>query len=323
LAVVIGLAIMATNVTIADPPLDQTAVNSNDEDPKPTRNWNLPWKTLGGAQLWTDHLNRGGDRLQQNVLTGHWRVLDDNNIRRGWGTRAQCESILNERHPQSELDAETDHVVVLLHGLMRTSKCMQPLEQKLAEEGFPNSIRFSYASTRSSIGDQAAALRETLEDYPAGTTFSFVSHSMGNIVVRHLIGQLQRDGDPKGILPRCKAMVMLGPPNQGAAISRRLAATGVYELVTGKGGMELGPEWQSFVENLATPPFPFAIIAGDVSHELIHNPLVDGASDFVVSVEEADLAGRQWLKTVPVLHTFLVNDLVTMSMTVDFLREHQ
>ena len=165
-------------------------------------------------------------------------------------------------------------------------------------------FEFAYASTRSSIGSHARALREVLEDYPQQTTFSFVGHSMGNIVIRHLLGDLERDGDPQGLLPRFRSMVMLGPPNQGSAIARRLAPTGLYGFLTGKGGLELGPEWKSFAENLATPDFPFAIIAGDISEKPIQNPLVAGSGDFVVTVEETELAGNQWLKTVPVVHSF-------------------
>jgi len=285
-------------------------------------NWNLPLRTVGGTQLWTDHLHRSGYRLQRNALTGHWRLLDSSDVRRAWGTRQQCVDLLDQKEPKPESDGNPQHQIVLLHGLMRTRTSMKTLETKLAEEGHSDTIRFSYASTRSSIGDHAEALRETLEDFPTDTTFSFVGHSMGNIVVRHLVGDLQRDGDPKKILSRCKSMVMLGPPNQGAAISRWLAPTGLYGWITGKGGLELGPEWDSFVQKLATPPFPFAIIAGDVSQSLIQNPLVGRSGDLVVSLEETDLEGRQWLKTVPVLHSFLMDDLVTMSMTIEFIESH-
>ena len=117
-------------------------------------------------------------------------------------------------------------------------------------------------------------------------------------------------------------MVMLGPPNQGAAIARKLAPTGLYGLVTGKGGLELGPQWESFVEKLATPTFPFAIIAGDVSESRVQNPFVEGSSDFVVSLEEADLQGRVWLKTIPVLHSFLMTNEQGIDLTVDFLKSH-
>jgi len=296
---------------------------TNDNSPSAAElNWNLPLPTAGGAQLWTDHLHRSGYRLQQNAVTGHWRLLDAGDIRRAWGTRQQCETVLERLQPREKIDA-AEHVVVLLHGLMRTRHSMKPLETKLAAAGYPAAIRFSYASTRISIGDSAVALRETLEDFPESTTFSFVGHSMGNIVVRHLIADLQRDDDPADVLPRCKSMVMLGPPNQGAALSRRLAPTGLYGWITGRGGLQLGPEWDEFENNLATPPFPFAIIAGDVSGTVPENPLAEGTGDFVVLLDEADLEGREWLNTVPVLHSFLMNDPVTISMTIKFIDQHQ
>ena len=307
---------------------EKNSDDNNDDDPQDvdlnegdSGRWNVPLKTTGGTQFWTDHIHRGGDRLQQHSLTKHWRLLDQNDIRRAWGTRDQCLAVLDERKSKSAI-GQGEHVIVLLHGLMRTRFCMKTLETRFHDAGYRHTFRFSYASTRASIGDHAAALREALEDFPADTTFSFVGHSMGNIVVRRLIGDLDQDGDPMSVLARCKSMVMLGPPNQGAAISRRLAPTGVYELLTGKGGMELGPEWDKFAKRLGTPKFPFAIVAGDVSANRIQNPLVDGSSDFVVSLEEADLEGRVWLRTVPALHSFLMNDPTAMAWTVEFVQSN-
>lgn len=321
---ILGLVIASALIQADDrTKAKETPVAANNNQPDPEPNWNWATRTIGGAQLWTDHLHRGGYRLQQNALTKHWRLLDSDDVRQTWGTREQCMAVLDKEHPQAVHAGEPKHVVIMLHGLFRTRQSMIPLEDKLHEEGYEATIRFAYASTRKSIGDSAASLREMLEDYPADTRFSFIGHSMGSIVVRHMVGDLQRDGDPKKLLDRCQSMVMLGPPNQGAMISKRLAATGVYGWVAGKGGLQLGPEWDELAERLATPPFPFAIIAGDVSNIPVRNPLLDGSSDFVVTVEEADLEGREWLKTVPVLHSFLMSDLVTMDMAIDFIKEHQ
>ncbi|MFK8113220.1 MAG: esterase/lipase family protein [Rubripirellula sp.] len=300
----------------------ENSVVPAEKEPEPKPRWNLPIKTAGGTQVWTDHLYRAGTRIQQNELTGHWRLLDADDIRRAWGTRRQCEVVLEQIQP-NQANSGSKHTVVLLHGLMRTRHSMKALETRLTKSESIDVIRFSYASTRGSIGDHATALREILEDLPADATFSFVGHSMGNIVVRHLIGDLQQYKDPTRILDRCQSMVMLGPPNQGAAIARRLAPSGLYGLVTGKGGMELGPEWDNFVKNLATPPFPFAIIAGDVSKNTIQNPLVDGSSDFVVSVEEAQLDGCEQFETVPVLHSFLMDDAKALELTTAFIQSHR
>ncbi len=292
--------------------------NKMDKEPGPL---NLEWKTGGGMQFWTDHLHRQGYRLQQNAITGHWRLLDADNIRISWGKRSTCEAVLNRKCPEQTTKAAPKSTIILLHGLMRTRGSMSSLEKELLSQGFPEVIRFSYASTRGAISDHAAALREVLENLPAETEFRFVGHSMGNIVVRHLVGDLEKE-DSKKVLPRCKSIVMLGPPNQGATIARRLAPTGVFGWITGAGGLELGPEWEKLKKNLATPGFPFAIIAGDVSSQVIQNPLTEGSGDFVVSVEEAKLEGAQWLRTVPVLHSFLMDDPSVQKWTIEFLKEH-
>ena len=46
---------------------------------------NIPLPTLGGLIFWNDLKNVKGWRIQQNKITGHCRVLDPDNIRRGWG----------------------------------------------------------------------------------------------------------------------------------------------------------------------------------------------------------------------------------------------
>ncbi|MEO1618760.1 MAG: lipase [Planctomycetota bacterium] len=289
--------------------------------PEPTAtsrsNFNLPLKTTGGTQVWTDFRFRSGYRVQQNALTKHFRLLDAENVRRAWGNKEQCLAELERRVPKPDAGAAKTHVI-LVHGLMRTAGSMKTLEQKLIEAGNVSSVRFSYASTRGSVESHAAALREVLEDLPPNDQFQFVGHSMGNIVVRALVADLQQSGDPQGLLPRCERMVMLGPPNQGAAIARRLSKTKVFGWVTGQGAMELGPEWKKLEANLATPPFPFHIIAGDIQSP-IPNPLVDGESDFVVSLEEAKLEGSETFETYPVLHSFLMDDSKIIDRVLELL----
>jgi len=285
------------------------------------KNFNLPLPTIGGAQLWTDLTHRSGFRVQQNAVTGHCRVLDPSNIRRGWGSETDAIALFDELCPAPPAPAAKP-IAVLIHGLMRTDSSMKSLEEKLNEVGYTQVIRFGYASSRSGLSDSATALRGVLEGQHPDAEFCFAGHSMGNIIMRYLVGDLQREGDPKNILPRCRCMVMLGPPNQGAAIARRLGATGVFEWVAGPGAMELGTRWEDVESKLATPPFPFAVVAGCLKPAGLQNPLVDGESDFVVSLEEAQLDGAEIVHEVPVLHSFLMNDPDTQTWTADFLDAH-
>ena len=121
-------------------------------------------------------------------MSGHWRLLDAKDVRRAWGTRQNCELELVELLPTNAAETDTSHrYVILLHGLMRSHHSMKSLGTKLDSEDCGSVIRFSYASTRSSISDHAAALQEVLAGLPEDAEIAFVGHSMGNIVVRHLM----------------------------------------------------------------------------------------------------------------------------------------
>ena len=67
------------------------------------------------------------------------------------------------------------------------------------------------------------------------------------------------------------------------------------------------------------PPCPFAIVAGDISKSPIQNPLLNGPSDGVVTLDEAFLEGMSEIASVPVLHSFLMSESTVVRATVSFL----
>jgi hypothetical protein len=279
---------------------------------------NLRWPTLGGRQFWTDWQWRDGWRVQQNALSEHWRLLSPANVRYAWGSRELC---LRELQAQAGGAAVTpdERIVVLLHGLMRSSASMQSLAAALEQGGIERPVCFEYASSRRSIADHAVALRHWLEHLPGRPRIDFVAHSMGNIVIRHLMADLQRDGDPEGLLPRFGKMVMLGPPNQGSEVARQLGRLGLFELLTGRGGMELGPAWDAFQHRLAVPSIPFIIIAGEVGNTWLRHPLVSGPNDLIVAVDETRLPGAERFHRVTALHSLMMNDAKVQQIVMDFL----
>ncbi len=46
---------------------------------------NVETKTLGGAVFWEDLANVDGWRVQRNSVFGNCRIIDPENVRRGWG----------------------------------------------------------------------------------------------------------------------------------------------------------------------------------------------------------------------------------------------
>ena len=57
---------------------------------------NIPFKTLGGEVFWTNIQECQGWKLQRNGVTGHYRILDPNNIRRAWGTESAMEDLFSK-----------------------------------------------------------------------------------------------------------------------------------------------------------------------------------------------------------------------------------
>ena len=64
--------------------------------PGRAENLNAALLTLGGTQLWADEKLHGGWRIQHHVWTGHYRLLDDQNVRHAWGSYADCLIKLNK-----------------------------------------------------------------------------------------------------------------------------------------------------------------------------------------------------------------------------------
>ncbi|NTU22469.1 hypothetical protein HPY28_19285 [Brevibacillus sp. HB1.2] len=46
---------------------------------------NLPTKTMGGKMFWNTLDFSNGWKLQQNLFTGHLRILDQDDVRQAWG----------------------------------------------------------------------------------------------------------------------------------------------------------------------------------------------------------------------------------------------
>lgn len=266
--------------------------------------------TMGGRQFWTDLLVSPGARIQQNVLTGHHRLLDKDDRRLTWGSLKTCMGEYQKLRDAGKLPACQPKVVLVLHGLIRTRFAMQGLADYLQQQDDSISVlNVGYASTRGDLDDHAQALKSILEHLDGAEEISIVAHSMGNIVTRRYINQFPAD-------PRLKRMVMLGPPNQGAALARMLKGNVVFRAIYGKSLEQLGD--QDLEKRLAIPPFEFAVIAGGGG---VDNPWIEGPDDFVVGVEEAKLAGAADHVVLEVMHTTMMDQAAVQQATLRFLRE--
>lgn len=264
--------------------------------------------TMGGAQLWADRRWRAGWRIQQHVLTGHHRLLDPLDRRHRSGSLGACEATL----AQQRLPRAPRRVVVVLHGLGRTRRSMKGLADALERAGH-HPVRLDYPSTRRGLDAHVAQLLEVLAHLEGAEEVDFVTHSLGGIVTR---GALASPRWPARLRPR--RLVMLAPPNRGAALARLLTQNvpALFAAVMGPSGHELADGVP-----FPPPPIPFFVIAASQNGGRGRNPAIEGDDDGVVGVEETKLEGMAGHLAVDALHTFVMDHPEARRAAVGFLSD--
>lgn len=166
---------------------------------------------------------------------------------------------------------QRDECVILAHGLSDYKTAMWGMERALRACGFAV-VNWSYASLTHSLTTLAHRLHEVYTmNAPHYTRIHFVGHSMGGLVARRLMKLYN--------LEKVGKLVMIGTPNNGAALARalldhptlkQLFAAPPVRWVLGPSPYELkDPDYINAV--CALPTCPVLVIAGTKSSVDLRN----------------------------------------------------
>ena len=271
---------------------------------------NLSLPTLEGRQFWTDVAWDSGWRVQRHAWTGHGRLLDGEGVRRAWGGEAACRRRLEEMRRAGSLDDPRRDTVVLVHGLARSHASLATLGERLEKEGY-DVVPFEYASTRAGVEEHGRALAHLLEGLPGNRRVSFVTHSLGGLVVRsactfdgwrgrHAIGRV----------------ATLAAPHEGAAVAGTVRRVGPVRWILGPSLSELA---DGTAARLPAPPTEVLAVAAVRGSEEGWNPWVGGDDDGLVASSEALPSFADERLVVEGLHTFVMEDEDVIEAVVAFL----
>ena len=272
---------------------------------------NLALRTFGGKQLWADECVLGSWRIQTNVYTEHFRLLDPENVRRCWGSWQACRVALEKAVFDGECRPKNGKFVVLLHGLGRSRSAFTTMAPRLEADGWAT-LAINYPSSRRSLEAHAEQVARVLDRHEGVREVSFVTHSLGGLVTRRLLGK------PRAFRRRVKLgrVLMLGPPNQGSKIAKGLGGLAAFGGIVGPVGQALQPQ---NARALPKPPCYFGVIAGG-DGRAGWNPWLPGDDDGVVRVEATKLEGMKDFRLVRCLHTFMLRNDTVIDATRRFLR---
>lgn len=272
----------------------------------------VPIPTFGGKQLWMDRFLYAGWRIQTHVLTGQHRLLDPGLRAHAWGSWEECCATFDRLREQRALRRRSEHLVVLLHGIFRAAEAWRPMARALLAAGYePAAV--TYPSTQRGIELHADQVEEVLERAEDVTRVSFVTHSMGGLVAREVLG---RDAPWRRRLA-VNRLVMIATPNRGAVLADRLVALKAFREVAGPAGLQLTTD---YVPTLPEPSCPFGVIAGVRGDGHGFNPLLPGEDDMTVTVDSALLDGAEDTLLVPgAIHTFILQRPDVIAATLRYL----
>lgn len=209
----------------------------------------------------------------------------------------------------------SNECVILLHGIVRTSRSMRKLGETLEEEGY-KVANWSYPSREQPIdvlAEEAIPKAVQACSDPSIQRINFVTHSMGGILIRYYLANNEIDD-----LGR---VVMLSPPNQGSELVDLWSDWPGFELINGPAGYQLGTGDESVPLQLGAANFEVGIITGKNTTNPLFSILIPGDDDGKVSVASARLEGMKDFLVVPEAHSFIMRDEEVIEQSAHFL-EH-
>jgi pimeloyl-ACP methyl ester carboxylesterase len=201
--------------------------------------------------------------------------------------------------------------VVLLHGVLRTSRCMASLASFLKIQGY-DILNIDYPSSKYDIATIANVIHPLIQEFAKQVDkLHFVGYSMGGLVIRAYLHKYN-----PGNLAR---VVMIATPNGGSEIADFLQNFWFYRKIYGPAGAQLITDQTSFREIFGHINYELGIISGISNFYIIASLIMDKESDGRVSVANTKIVGMKEQVTIKAGHTFIASNKKTLQFTSAFL----
>ena len=201
--------------------------------------------------------------------------------------------------------------VVLLHGLWRGWRAMQPLARALEQEGF-STLNIPYPSGRMSIPNLVSRVRSQVEKIPTDQPIHFITHSLGGIIVRSIFAT-EVPWKPGRIL-------MLAPPNHGSEIVDWTKKHPILNQFLGPAGRALGSEGMTHELPQLPKDVEAAVIMGNRCSIPIFKKLLATENDGIVSAAGGRISGLRGFSVINADHTFIQMHPEAIRLGVHFLK---
>lgn len=214
--------------------------------------------------------------------------------------------------PSNSASKQGGDYVILLHGIGRTSACMNKLQAAFEKDGY-QVLNIDYPSREDSVLNIADKLHAKIDAFVVDKTkkVNFVGYSMGGLVARAYIKQHHPDNMGRA--------VMLGVPNNGSEVADMLENTSIFNWFYGPAGKNLATSFNA-KSVLGAPDYEVGVVAGTWTVDPISYFIIKGPNDGKVSVESAKIENMTDQIVLPVTHTFMPLNSTVIDQTKTFIK---
>lgn len=206
------------------------------------------------------------------------------------------------------------HKVYLIHGFGGFSFTLKKIEKSIKKEHY-QTLNYGYKSfdDLDILGKQLYhRIKESNLD-----TVSFVTHSMGALLVRSMLQYSVTDEH----FPRIFRIIMIAPPNKGADIADFYSAFGNVNYFLGPNLSYMKTDSNSYANRLPKPyDSEIGIIAGIRGKQHGYNPFLEGDNDGEIKPENTKLGFEKDYITVIGQHDLMLRKNYVSRLVVDFLK---
>ena len=206
------------------------------------------------------------------------------------------------------------HKVYLIHGFGGFRFTMTKIEKSIKNEQY-QTLNYGYKSFNDldTIGKQLyLRIKESHVD-----TISFVTHSMGALLVRSMLQYSAKDK----YFPKIFRIIMIAPPNKGTEIADFYSSFGIVNYFFGPNVQYMKTDSDSYANRLPKPyDSEIGIIAGIRGKKHGYNLFLNGDNDGGIKPERTKIGIEKDYITVIGQHNFLLGKKYVSKLVIEFLK---
>lgn len=205
------------------------------------------------------------------------------------------------------------HKVYLVHGFAGFALELEYIHKEIKKAGFICEI-YSYPSMSKDIDKVAVELYKKIQSENFDTV-SFVTHSLGALVVRSLYNHI----NPPSKFPTIFRIVNIAPPNNGTPVADFVSHYSFLIHILGPNVTNLTTNTTTGARKFPVPPCEIGLIAGKRGKKTGFNPFIKGDNDGLIITSHSKLGTEKDIIFVKSTHWDILYNPKVKDYVIKFL----